>query len=210
MRRPRADARCSRFADNLRYASEQGGSLATNGSSGDATFDANAHCEHLHRSETARHSWGGRGVTDALTDQHSKGRCRSDPSDGHRISACPTACPKPRQSGANGVIRCHIGGSLRGCFGRFSSNEKPRKHRHFCLISGVCRESGRQDSNLRPLDPQSSTLANCATPRSFSLPAQILQLRTRGLEPPRGCPHQHLKLARLPISPRALVKAGGV
>jgi hypothetical protein len=32
----------------------------------------------------------------------------------------------------------------------------------------------------------------------------------RGLEPPRGCPHQHLKLACLPISPprqRLAVKA---
>jgi hypothetical protein len=27
--------------------------------------------------------------------------------------------------------------------------------------------SGRQDSNLRPLDPQSSALPGCATPRQF-------------------------------------------
>jgi hypothetical protein len=26
-------------------------------------------------------------------------------------------------------------------------------------------------------------------------------VRRRGLEPPRGCPHQHLKLARLPVPP---------
>ncbi len=50
-----------------------------------------------------------------------------------------------------------------------STNEKPRKHRRFCLISGVRRQSGRQDSNLRPLDPQSSTLwADNSTNQGFS------------------------------------------
>ncbi len=33
-----------------------------------------------------------------------------------------------------------------------------------------------------------------------------LRLRMRGLEPPRGCPHWHLKPARLPIPPHPLSK----
>ena len=36
-----------------------------------------------------------------------------------------------------------------------------------CLVSE--KWSGRQDLNLRPLDPQSSALPNCATPRDFLL-----------------------------------------
>ena len=42
------------------------------------------------------------------------------------------------------------------------------------------------------------------------------KLRSRGLEPRRGCPHQHLKLACLPISPRPRISrkpsplAGGI
>ncbi len=34
-------------------------------------------------------------------------------------------------------------------------------------------------------------------------------LRPRGLEPPRGCPHWHLKPARLPIPPRPRVARAG-
>lgn len=32
-------------------------------------------------------------------------------------------------------------------------------------------------------------------------------MRTRGLEPPRGLPHQDLNLARIPISPRPLIES---
>jgi hypothetical protein len=34
--------------------------------------------------------------------------------------------------------------------------------------------------------------------------AILHQLRMRGIEPPRGCPHRHLKPARLPIPPHPL------
>ncbi|MDF3055397.1 MAG: hypothetical protein K0Q74_1304 [Gammaproteobacteria bacterium] len=33
------------------------------------------------------------------------------------------------------------------------------------------------------------------------LPDLLLMVPRRGLEPPRGCPHKHLKLACLPIPP---------
>ena len=111
-------------------------------------------------------------------------------------------------------IHWHTSGTFRPMVdprgGVFSTNEKPRKHRHFCLISGVRRQSGRQDSNLRPLDPQSSTLANCATPRSVCLPLRFHavfnncareDLNLQGVAPTstsswRVCQFRHVRLSK--------------
>ncbi len=42
---------------------------------------------------------------------------------------------------------------------------RPQAHAIKCYVAWAC-ESGRQDLNLRPLDPQSSALPGCATSRT--------------------------------------------
>jgi hypothetical protein len=53
----------------------------------------------------------------------------------------------------------------RSCEDRYSRAKKPADLGCYPESAGCFRPSGRQDSNLRPLDPQSSALPSCATSR---------------------------------------------
>ena len=65
--------------------------------------------------------------------------------------------------------------------------------------------SERQDSNLRPFDPQSNALPSCATPRYCLI--LLFLVPAIGVEPIRCCHHGILSPARLPIPSRRHNKA---
>ena len=75
--------------------------------------------------------------------------------------------------------------------------EIPHKHCDFRIYAIYFVWSEWGDLNSRPLEPHSSTLPNCATPR-YKI---ILLVQVVGLEPTRYRYHWILSPARLPIPP---------
>ena len=69
--------------------------------------------------------------------------------------------------------------------------------------------AGRSTGGQRTSPNQSSIKPDSPDPPNWKLLRRTVEVRMRGLEPPRGCPHGDLNAARLPIPPHPHVVGRG-